>query len=102
MKRKPAKNSPVKASKPQSPIRVGNSVLIRSVTHYYTGKIVLVSRDEIVLTEAAWIADTGRFSEAFKTGVFSEIEPYPSAVTVGRGAVCDVTDWPHSLPREVK
>ena len=35
-----------------SPIRVGNSVLIRSVTHYYTGKIALVTKDEIVLTDA--------------------------------------------------
>ena len=91
-----------KTKKIDSPIRVGNSVLIRSVTHYYTGKIALVTKDEIVLTDAAWVADTGRFSAALMSGVFAEVEPYPDPVTVGRGAVCDVTNWPHALPREVK
>lgn len=96
------KKSKMPKAKPQTPIRVGNAVLIRSVTHYYTGRIVAVTRDEIVLVDAAWIADTGRFSEALRSGVFSEVEPYIGAVAVGRGAVCDVTDWTHPLPREVR
>ena len=90
------------AVKIQSPLRVGNGVFIRGVTNYYTGKIVALTRDEIVLTDAAWIADTGRFSGALRSGVLNEVEPYPGTVTVGRGAVCDVTDWPHPLPRETK
>ena len=86
-------------TKLQSPLRVGNSVLIRSVTHYYTGRITVLTREEIVLTDAAWIADTGRFSTALTSGVLNEVEPYPGPISVGRGAVCDVCDWSHALPR---
>lgn len=67
----------------------------------------LVERDEtkIVLTDAAWIASTGRRSEFF-AGRFDdkcEIEPTPDGVRVelpATGAV--VTEWPHPLPRQVK
>lgn len=86
----------------QSPIRIGNNVLIRTVTHYHTGKIAAVSEHEIVLTDAAWIADTGRFNEALKTGTLNEVEPFVGPVSVNRGAIIDVTDWRASLPTEVK
>lgn len=87
---------------PESPLRVGNNVFIRTVTHHYTGQIVKLTDTEIVLVDAAWIADDGRFSNALKTGVFNDVEPYHAPVSVGRGAVCDVTDWTHKLPRDVK
>ena len=86
----------------KSPISKGNNVFIRTVTHYYTGTIVEMSEHEIVLEDAAWIADTGRFSAALTEGTLSEIEPFPSRVSVNRGAVVDVTDWTHELPRKVK
>lgn len=93
-----------KKLKVQSPIRVGNKVLVRAVTHYYTGEIVLITRDEIVLRSAAWVADTGRYSTALSSGMLGEYEGYPDAalVTVGRGAVVDVADWLHALPRGQK
>ena len=77
-------------------------VLVRTVTHYYTGNLTEVSDGELRLTDAAWIADTGRFSEALKTGVMSEVEPYPDDVILSRGAVVDVCAWKHNLPRETK
>ena len=90
--------------KVQSPIRVGNNVLIRGVTLYYTGKIVGFSKEEILLIDAAWIADTSRFSSALLTGELSEVEPYPDGdvVAINRGAVSDTSDWKHPLPRSVK
>ena len=92
------------SSKAQSPLRVGNKVFIRAVTHYLTGEVVIVNRDEIVLRNAAWIADTGRWSEALRSGTLSEVEPYPDdlLVCVGRGAVVDYCDWHHELPRVTK
>lgn len=90
------------SKKIQNPVRIGNPVLVRSVTHYYTGRIVLVTKDELVLDDAAWIADTGRFSDALTTGVFGEVEPFVHPVAVGRGAIVDVTDWTHELPRTKK
>jgi hypothetical protein len=86
----------------KSPLRVGNNVLIRTVTHYHTGKIAALSEHEIVLTDAAWIADTGRFHQALKEGKVSEVEPFVGPVSVNRGAVIDVTDWIVSLPLEQK
>jgi len=79
----------------------GKSVFIRTVTSYYTGRVVRATRSYFVLDQAAWIASTGRFADAMKTGDFSEVEPYPDGclVRVARGAIVDVTDWPHPLPR---
>ena len=95
-----------KATKVMSPLRVGNQVFVRSVTHYYTGRIVLLTKDEIVLEDACWIACTARMAEWLKTGApncggyEAEYEPFAGPVSLGRGAVIDVTDWPHALPRE--
>jgi hypothetical protein len=86
----------------QSPVRVGNQVLIRTVTVYHTGRIALLTKDEIVLVDAAWIADTGRFNNALVNSTANEVEPFPSAVSVNRGSVIDVTDWRGELPRAVK
>ena len=83
----------------------GSKVFIRTVTSFFTGEVLSADEHEIVLTKAAWIADTGRFAQAMATGEFSEVEPYPDTlhVSVNRGSVIDVvTNWPHSLPRAQK
>ena len=88
--------------KSKNPIAVGNAVLVRAVTLYYTGRIVEITKDEIVIDDACWIADTGRFEIALRTGVVNECEPFIDPVAVGRGAIVDVTLWKHALPRTVK
>ena len=82
----------------------GEKVFIRSVTHHYTGRVVEVTADEIVLTEAAWIADDGRFANALANGTLSEVEPFPpdAPVRIGRGAIVEWTLWGHDLPTEQK
>lgn len=73
-----------------SPFEVGAVYLIRTVTMIDTGRVVRVTPTEIVLEEAAWIADTGRFSDALKKLSFSEVEPFPDGeVIIGRGAIID-------------
>ena len=67
-----------------------------------TGKLVAVTNQEIVLEDAAWIADTGRFSECLTKGTFNEIEPFPNKIIIGRASVVDATEFTHSLPRSVK
>jgi hypothetical protein len=81
---------------------VGKSVFVRAVTHYYTGKLVLLTPDALVLEDAAWVADTGRWTTALRDGVLNEVEPYPGRCYVMRGAVVDVSEWAHALPREQK
>lgn len=84
-----------------SPYQIGQAYLIRTVTLYYTGRVKRVTPKEIILEDAAWIADTGRFSDALKTGVLNEIEPM-GEVIIGRGAVVDAAKWTHELPKEKK
>lgn len=88
--------------KSKNPIALGSAVLIRTVTLYYTGKIAELTPESIVLVDAAWIADTGRFHTALETGTLNEVEPYPGPVAVSRGAIVDVTGWKHPLPRSAK
>ncbi len=84
------------------PYQVGQNYFIRTVTHYYTGKLIRVTAKELVLENAAWIADTGRFHDALKTGKLNEVEPFEDDVVVGRGAVVDAVKWKHELPRVQK
>jgi len=79
---------------------IGEAVFIRTVTMYHTGKVVAVSDTFVTLSDAAWVADTGRFSDALKTGKLSEVEPVEGLVRVSLGAVVDIFEWNHDLPRE--
>lgn len=85
-----------------SPVRVGECVFVRTVTFHYTGRIVALTNQEMVLDEAAWIADSGRWSSALATGTLNEVEPYPGIVSISRSAIVDVAPWTHALPRTVK
>lgn len=86
------------------PYKVGKNYFIRTVTHHLTGKLIKVTAKELVLEDAAWIADDGRFHDALKTGNLSEVEPFPDGaeVIVGRGSLIDAVEWAHALPRDQK
>ena len=81
---------------------IGKPVFIRAVTHYYTGRLVAITPDAFVLADAAWIADTGHWGTALKAGSLREVEPYPGRCYVMRGAIVDMCEWTHALPREQK
>ena len=83
-------------------LHVGVKYLIRTVTMMYTGKIVSITGVDVVLCDAAWIADSGRYSNALETGELNEVEPYPDQVIVSRSAMVDAAVWAHDLPREKK
>jgi len=81
---------------------VGKKVFIRTVTHHYTGLVKrLVGATSCILEDAAWIADSGRFSAALKSCDFDEVEPYHGPVQISYGAVLDISEI-GSLPRVVK
>lgn len=74
------------------PYEIGKNYLIRTVTMIVTGKLEFVGDQELKLSTAAWIADTGRFADALKDiKVFNEVEPFLNDVIVGRGAIVDGT-----------
>jgi hypothetical protein len=85
------------------PFKVGDALLIRTVTHYYTGRLVTWDALTIVIEEAAWIADTGRYSAAMATGTVNECEALPEGpFAIGRGAIVDAGKFGGKLPRETK
>lgn len=88
----------------RGPYVLGSNVIIRTVTNYWTGRIVGVHPDALVLRDAAWVADTGRFHAAVQEGepALVEVEPVFVRVVVGRGSIVDCCDWVHPLPRTVK
>lgn len=82
------------------PYKIGQAYLFRTVTFAVSGVVDRVTSHEIVVTQAAWVADTGRFNEALRTGEFLEVEAADDGeVIVGRGAIVDA--WPIAkAPRE--
>lgn len=82
------------------PYKIGQAYCLRTVTMTDTGIIKAVYPSELVLTDAAWIADTGRFSEAVEKAEFGEVEPFPAGeIIIGRGAIvdgCEINKVPRS------
>lgn len=85
------------------PFCIGKDYLIRTVTMTLTGKLIDVFETELVLENAAWIADTGRFSKSLVSCEFEEVEIFPvdKTVVVGRGALIDAVII-DKLPTETK
>ncbi len=81
---------------------IGKQYLIRTVTHYYTGKLETIYSQEIVLSRAAWIADTGRYYDALKKGTLNEVEPIIGPCIISRGAIIDAVEWAFDLPEVQK
>lgn len=72
------------------PYEIGENYFIRTVTHHLTGKLVAVHSSELVLENAAWIADDGRLSESLAKETFSEVEMFPERqLIVGRSSLID-------------
>jgi hypothetical protein len=73
---------------------IGKIYLIRTVTMIDVGRVVSVTPQEIVLEDAAWIADTGRFHDMLTEKADpKEIEPFPEGrVIIGRGAIIDAVE----------
>lgn len=81
---------------------LGKNYFIRTVTIHLIGKLCFVSDKELLLKDASWVADRGRFHDALKTGELNEVEPFVNNVIVNRGSVIDATVWGHCLPTEQK
>ena len=82
---------------------IGRNYLIRTVTMIDTGRLVSFDDNELVLADAAWIADTGRWADALKSSTFAEVEPFPEGreVIINRGSIVDAVEI-DTLPRKQK
>lgn len=81
---------------------IGCVYFVRSVTYHYVGKLKAINDKELVLEDCAWIADSGRWTQAMTDGNLSEVEPYPNDVMVARTAIVDATEWKHPVPLKQK
>ena len=82
--------------------QVGKNYVIRTVTMINIGKLIKVTDEELVLEDACWIADAGRWMNFLKDGEYSEAEPFQKQVIVGRKALIDATEWVHPLIKTQK
>ena len=84
--------------------QLGKPYMIRTVTMIYTGRLIKSSSNELVLTEACWIPDTGRWQEACHIGSFDEVEPYPkdAEVIINRDAILALFKIDFKLPNKQK
>jgi hypothetical protein len=82
------------------PYKIGQSYFFRTVTHYYTGRLLKVFDSELLFEDVCWIPDTGRFSDSFKTGKHNEVEPMMGNIIIGRGSIIDCSEWNLKLPKD--
>ena len=80
---------------------IGQKLFIRTVTYHCTGEIVGITGSFFELKDAAWIADSGRFSQAIRDGKLDEVEPV-GKMYVHIPAIVDMFPWVHDLPKEQK
>jgi hypothetical protein len=65
------------------------------------GKVAKQVGDFLMLENASWVADSGRFTQAIKQGKLNEVEPVGNC-GVNLKAVTDFFPWKHLLPKEQK
>src|SRR4030042_2859397 len=78
---------------------IGKSFFFRTVTYHLVGRVTSVFGKFLQLESASWVADSGRFMTAIKTGALDEVEPVGIAF-VNLDAVTDFFPWKHDLPKE--
>ena len=83
------------------PFEIGKSYFIRTVTYHVIGTVEKISGPFLVLSEASWIADSGRFSKSISEGELSEVE-YVGEMIVNISAIADACRWNHKNPKATK
>lgn len=97
-----SKKSDLKYQKLETPFQIGSAYFIRTVTYFATGRVKAIVGQFLVLEEAAWIADTGRFSDAMAKGIMSEVEPVNVDMFINISSITDAFPFGFKLPREQK
>ena len=97
--------APVKYEKGEhGPWKIGEQYAIRTVTMIDHGTLIDVTDQELVLVNAAWVADAGRWAD-FIAGKIkpNEVEPFPpnEPVIVGRGALIDAVRLPGKFDKQI-
>ncbi len=73
---------------------IGQCYFIKTVSDYYVGRLERLTHDWMVLSDASWIPDTGRFNEFLRTGRPQECEPMAHGAVISIGAITAISPWP--------
>jgi hypothetical protein len=79
---------------------VGKAYFIRTVTMHQIGVLLDLNDKELLLKDAIWVADSGLFNHALRTGKLDEVEPFVGNIIVNRDAIVDVCEWTHEIPKK--
>ena len=83
----------------------GKAYFFRLATYHVVGRVEDIQDSIIKLSDASWIADSGRLSNALQNGF--ESEPNSEIERTGEhyislGALVDAMPYAHSLPTKTK
>ena len=80
---------------------VGRKYLFRTVTYHMVGEIAGREGDFLILKNASWVADSGRFGEAAAKGTLVEVEHLGGlTVLINAQSLTDAVEWKHPLPEK--
>ena len=97
-----------KIKKIKKAFEIGDKYFIRTCTYHYTCEIYGETDDGfLLLKDCAWVADSGRFSNAIKEGVeiqeCSEIEPLDGLIIrLNKNCIESAIPYNHDLPNKQK
>ena len=76
---------------------IGQTWFFRTVSFHLVGRVTKRVGGFFLLSNASWVADSGRFTQAIKDGVLNEVEPVGPAL-VNINSIVDAFPWRHALP----
>jgi hypothetical protein len=80
---------------------VGKTLFLRTVTYHIIGKVEKLIGKIVFLSQAIWVADSGRFMQAIKGGELNEYEEMGDWF-VNLDTVTDFGFWKHNIPKGQK
>lgn len=80
---------------------VGKKLLIRTVTYHMVGEVEKVVGKFFQMKNSTWVADSGGFHDALKSGFSStaDLEPTTQA-WLNTDSIVDMFVWKHELPKK--
>ena len=85
----------------EHPFEIDEDYFIRTVTYHLVGRVKKASGKFLILKNASWLADSGRFMNAIQDGTLDEVEPVGD-VFVNIDSIVDAFPWCHKLPKNQK
>jgi hypothetical protein len=83
------------------PFKVGEAYFIRTVTYHFIGIVKEIVGKWLILKDASWVADSGRFHVALEKGELSEVE-YMDKAFINMDTITDATPWNNKVAKDSK